>query len=160
MSLFFWRLAALLIAALSLAPSYAHMLEAPPRLTRWSPELWREATVFGGQFQYFAAIGGPIDVAAILVTAVAAYLVRHQRPVFWFALAGAVLYAVSMVCFLAIVQPANAELATWTPGPVPDNFFAVRKRWETGHIIITIVELFGFLAVALSVLWPPRRGAP
>jgi hypothetical protein len=159
MSLFYWRLAALFITALSLAPSYAHMLEAPPRLMRWSPELWREATVFGGQYQYFALIGGPMDVAAILVTVVAAYLVRDQRPVFWFALAGAVLFAVSMVCFLTIVQPANAILATWTPGPVPGDFFAVRNRWETGHIIITIVEIVGFLAVALSVLWPPRRSA-
>jgi hypothetical protein len=159
MSLFFWRLAALLLAALSLAPSYAHMLEAPPRLTRWSPELWREATVFGGQYQYFAIIGGPIDVAVIIATAVAAYLLRDQRPVFWFALAGAVLFAASMVCFFAIVQPANAVLATWTPGPAPADFFAVRNRWETGHIVITIIEFFGLIAVALSALWPPRRPA-
>lgn len=159
MSPFYWCLAALFVTALSLAPSYAPMLEAPPRLTRWSPELWREATVFGGQYQSFALIGGPMDVAAILVTAVVAYLVRDQRLAFWFALAGAMLFAVSMVCFLTIFQPANAVLATWTPGPVPDDFFAVRNRWETGHIVITVVEFFGFLAVALSALWPPRRSA-
>ena len=35
---------AILVMALSLGPSFAHLLEAPPRLTAWPPELWREAS--------------------------------------------------------------------------------------------------------------------
>ena len=36
---------AAVIAALSLGPSFAHVLEAGPRLSVWPPQLWRETTV-------------------------------------------------------------------------------------------------------------------
>ncbi|TGU67784.1 DUF1772 domain-containing protein, partial [Mesorhizobium sp. M00.F.Ca.ET.186.01.1.1] len=51
--LFFWSVLTITIAALSLGPSFAHALESLSRLTRWSPALWREATVFNAQFQLF-----------------------------------------------------------------------------------------------------------
>jgi hypothetical protein len=82
--------ASLVLAGLSLGPSFAHVLEAPPRLSVWSPELWREATVFQGQFALFAKVGAPLDVASILVVFLLAYLLANERPAFWFALAGAV----------------------------------------------------------------------
>jgi hypothetical protein len=46
----FWAVLAVTIAALSLGPSSAHVLESIPRLKQWSPELWRETTVFNAQF--------------------------------------------------------------------------------------------------------------
>ncbi|RVD46830.1 DUF1772 domain-containing protein, partial [Mesorhizobium sp. M8A.F.Ca.ET.023.02.2.1] len=60
--LLFWSVLTATIAALSLGPSFAHVLESVPRLIRWSPALWREATVFNGQFLLFAIIGAPLDV--------------------------------------------------------------------------------------------------
>ncbi len=73
-------LLSLLLGALSLGPSFAHVLEAPPRLFVWSPELWREATVFNGQFALFAKVGGPLDVATILATCFLSYLLSNDRP--------------------------------------------------------------------------------
>ena len=49
-SLFLWAVLTATIAALSLGPSFAHVLESLPRLSQWSPELWRETTVFNSQF--------------------------------------------------------------------------------------------------------------
>ena len=63
-AVFIWSFLVLLAMALSLGPSFAHLLEAPPRLTVWPPELWREATVFNGQFVYFAVLGAPLDVGS------------------------------------------------------------------------------------------------
>src|SRR3546814_3517119 len=63
-------LLALVLAALSLGPSYVHLLEAQPRLEIWSPELWRETTVFNGQFRLFAIVGAPVEMATLLVTAI------------------------------------------------------------------------------------------
>ena len=62
MRLLITKTVALVIAALSLAPSFAHALESYPRLMIWSPELWRDATVFNAQFWLFAVIGAPIDI--------------------------------------------------------------------------------------------------
>jgi hypothetical protein len=146
-----WRRGALVIAALSLGPSFAHVLEAPPRLAAWPPELWREATVFHGQFQLFGMLGGPLDGGAILVLATLAWLSRREGPAFRPALAAAVLYALSLAAWVAVVAPANGVLATWRPGPIPPDFAAVRLRWETGHMVVAALKLAGFVALALSV---------
>ena len=142
----------LLVMALSLGPSYAHLLEAPPRLNLWSPELWREATVFNGQFAYFAIIGAPVDIGAILIGAILTFVLRRERPAFWLALAATVLYAVSLATWFGVVAPMNAILAQWEPGPIPDNFEAVRNQWETGHIAITVIKTIGLSCAIACVL--------
>jgi hypothetical protein len=148
--------AALVLSALSLGPSFAHVLEAPPRLMVWSPELWRDATVFNGQFRLFALVGAPIDLGAILVAAILAGLLRKERKPFRWALAGAILLALGLVVWFGWVAPANSVLATWVPGPISDDFNAVRHRWETGHMAVAALKLIGFIAIALSVVRTSR----
>lgn len=150
-------LVALVAAALSLGPSFAHVLEAPPRLTAWSPGLWREATVFNGQFTLFATVGAPMDVGAILLTGFLAWLIRRERPAGRFALAAAVLFAAGLATWATVVAPANAVLATWRPGPIPANFAAVRDRWEGGHMAVAALKLAGFILLALAAVVPDRR---
>jgi len=147
-------LASLLCGALSLGPSFTHVLEAPPRLSRWSPELWREATVFNGQFALFAIVGAPLDLGAILLAGLLAYLISAEQPAFWFALAGAGLMAFSLASWFALVAPANAVLATWQPGPIPAEFEATRLRWETGHMIVAALKLLGFGSLCIALLAP------
>ena len=145
---------AVLVMALSLGPSFAHLLEAPPRLTAWPPELWRETTVFHGQFAYFAIVGAPLDVGAIVLGAIMTVVVRGRRPAFRLALAGTILFAVSLAIWISVVAPANAILAQWVPGPIPDDFAAVRYRWEAGHITMSAVKTAGLwcaLAAGLSL---------
>jgi hypothetical protein len=161
MMLRIWSLAALTVAALSLGPSFAHVLEAPPRLTVWPPELWREATVFNGQFQLFAVVGAPLDLGVIPVIGVLAYLLRRERGRFRPALAGAVLFGLALAAWFALVASANGILATWRPGPIPEDFHAVRNRWETGHMVVAALKLLGFMATALAVApaaKPAERG--
>ncbi|MBZ6076392.1 DUF1772 domain-containing protein [Microvirga puerhi] len=152
------RCGVLVIAALSLGASFAHVLEALPRLTVWSPELWRQATVFNGQYQVFGWLGGPLDIGAILLAGILAFTLRRERPAFWFALIGALLFAVSLTMWLSVVAPANAILATWQPGPLPEDFFVIRNRWEFGHIVIASLKLVGFITLVLSVLQCPQTG--
>ncbi|MEZ0172561.1 DUF1772 domain-containing protein [Microvirga sp. TS319] len=154
-----WSLVTLGLAALSLGPSFAHVLEAPPRLIAWPPELWREATVFNGQFALFALVGGPLDVAAIAATAFLVFLLRRdlerRRP----ALASCLLFALSLAVWFAWVWPANNVLATWRPGPIPEDFAAIRDRWETGHMAVAALKFIGFVATALAVV-PRTRPLP
>jgi hypothetical protein len=145
---------ALVVAALSLAPSFAHALESHPRLTIWPPELWREATVFNAQFWLFAAVGAPIDILAIIVPAGLAMLLRGKRRQFTLALAATLCFALGLVLWFAIVATANSVLATWTPGPVPADFDAVRSQWELGHLTIAGVKLTAFALLALACAWP------
>ncbi|WEX75436.1 DUF1772 domain-containing protein [Sinorhizobium numidicum] len=158
MVLYLTALASLLLTALSLGPSFAHVLEAPPRLVVWSPELWREATVFNGQFVLFPKVGAPLDVAAILTAFFLAYLLASERPAFWFALAGAGLLAAGLAAWFTLVEPANAILATWAPGPIPPDFEAVRLRWETGHMMVAAAKILGFASICVALLAPRLPG--
>jgi hypothetical protein len=145
---------ALVIAALSVAPSFAHALESYPRLMIWAPELWRDATVFNAQFLLFAVIGAPIDMLAILVPAGLALMLRGKRPQFALALAATLTFALGLIIWFTVVATANSVLATWTPGPIASDFAAVRRQWEFGHLSIAGVKLVGFTLLALACVWP------
>lgn len=152
--LFGARLAALILAALSLGPSFAHLLERPPRLA-WPPELWMATTSFGSQYAWFGRVGAILDPATILVLALLAWLTRRRRPAFVAASVGFFLFGAALACWALIVQPMNLAMAGWTPGQVPADFEAVRARWEVGHAMVAALKLAGLVAVAVAVL--PRR---
>lgn len=147
----------LFLAALSLGPSYAHVLEAGPRLAVWSPELWREATVFNRRFEYFAVVGAPVDLAAIVASFALSFLFYGRRPAFALSLLGAVLLTAALALWFVRVAPMNATLSLWTAGPIPPDFDIVRRRWETGHMIVAALKGLGFLSLAAALLMPGRR---
>ncbi len=148
-----------LVAALSLGPSFAHVLEAGPRLREWPPELWREATVFHGQFRLFALVGAPLDILAVALPAGLAFALKAAgRPMRWAALA-ALLYGAALISWFLLVAPANAVLASWTPGPLPADFPAVRWRWESGHMVVAALKALGLIALLTSLAGLPPRQA-
>lgn len=113
-------------------------------------QLWRDATVFHRQFEWFALIGAPMDVAAIIAAIALAYLLHDRKPTFWLAVAGAICLAAGLAAWFGLVAPANAVLATWKPGPIPPDFDIIRTRWETGHMAVAALKLGGFVLLSLA----------
>ena len=148
----FWAWLTALISALSLGPSFAHVLEALPRLKVWSPDLWRETTVFNGQYLLFERVGAPLDVAAILLPGILTFLVRRDSAAMITAGGATLFYALALVLWFALVAPQNQVLATWTPGPLPTDFAAVQWGWEIGHMAVAAAKLIGFAFLALTLL--------
>jgi hypothetical protein len=159
MAVFLASIVSLVLAALSLGPSYAHVLEALPRLTVWPAELWRDATVFHRQFEWYALIGAPVDIAAIIAAVALAFLVRDRKPMFRPAVAGAACLAAGLAAWFGFVAPANAVLATWQPGPIPADFDVIRMRWEIGHMIVAAFKLFGVVMLCVAVARPALNDA-
>ena len=155
----FWAWLTALVTTLSFGPSFAHVLEAWPRLRMWSPDLWREATVFSGQFVLFLYVGAPLDVLAIVFPAALALLARQNRTAGLAAGTGAAFYALALLLWFTMVSPANHVLATWTPGAIPNDFEAIRWRWETGHMAVASAKLFGLALVLLSLILVGREQA-
>ncbi len=152
-----WRVLTLVVSALSLGPSFAHVLEAYPRLSLWTPELWREATEFNGQYMLFAIVGAPLDIGAIAVSGVLAYRTRNDRRASWWAALGALLAGSSLLLWFCVVAQANAVLATWQPGPIPADFAQVQKQWEFGHMGVATLKLLSFASLARATVVPSRH---
>jgi len=148
-----WRFLTILLASLSLAMSFCHVLEMPARRS-WDSTLWVATTVQGNLYRMFgpAGVGPWIDGGAVLAAAVLIFLVRQRLPAFWLTLAGAVCLTAAQGTWWALVFPANLELANWLSGPVPPDWAQWRDRWEFGHAAVAVIKLIGFGALVLSVL--------
>lgn len=73
------RFVTLLLAALALTMTSAHVLEMPQKM-QYGAELY--AAVNTTLYRYFAEVGGVYTVGAILSAGVLAFLVRRNRATF------------------------------------------------------------------------------
>jgi hypothetical protein len=146
------RFVAIMLAALTSGVGFCHLMQLPSRMG-WDQYLWVGSTVQGGLYAMFGSVGEVVDVLTVIVLGLLAYFVReHRRPGFLLAFAASLLFAFALVLWWVLVYPVNVELAKWVNGPVPSDWTLYRSRWEWGHAVISVVELFGFAALIASVL--------
>ena len=151
------RFVAIVLAALTLALSFCHLMQLPARMG-WDQYLWVGSTVQGGLYSLFGSVGAVIDVATVIAVGLLTYLVReHHRPGVRLALSAALLFATGLLLWWVLVYPVNVELAKWVNGPVPADWTAYRSRWEWGHAVISLLDLAGFAALVGSVLGDTPR---
>ena len=142
-----WRFATLLLAALALTMTSAHVLELPQKL-EYGPELY--ATVNTTLYRYFAIVGGAYTVSATVAAAGLAYLVRRRGKVFRWTLTGAACLVLAFISWLVLVQPVNREIAEAlrvAPESVPALWMQLRSRWELGHAVGFVIQLLGYGAL-------------
>lgn len=146
-----WRFVTLLLAALGLIMGGAHLLELAPKMAYTGPMY---AAVNSTLYQYFGTIGAVLTIAAILSAGILTYLVR-ERPSFRLTFAGTVFLVISLVLWILLVQPVNAEWANAmqsAPQSIPEIFLRLRSRWEYGHVFAFISWLIGTCLLIASVL--------
>ncbi|MEX0807639.1 MAG: hypothetical protein WD044_02820 [Dongiaceae bacterium] len=159
MALMLWRLVTLLLAALSMAVTFCHVMAMPVRLS-WEPALWLQTTVLGGLYRFFGSVGPIVDVGAIVASFVLVWLLIGRRSARYFAIAGTALLALALAVWFMVVAPMNTVMGSWSTEFVPPDFEAVRQRWEWGHAGIAAIKVAGFVALLLSVLIDTRRVQP
>ena len=144
-----WHVVTLVLVALVLGTSFAHVLQWPAKLQydgalstrlqntlylRWGPP----------------SLTGFVEPAALLAMVVLVALLRHERPAFTLvaAAAGALLLAFPVI-FYWRVEPANVAFrAAGLAGTVPKDWAAWRTRWETGHALRFVLHLVAFVLLA------------
>jgi hypothetical protein len=160
-----WRFVTLLSTALALTMTSAHVLELAPKMA-YSPSLY--AAVNGSLYRWFAIVGGTYQVLSTLAAVALVFLVRHRRPSLYWTAAGASLLVLSLVSWVAIVEPVNLQVADAfaRAQPVAPLWLELRPRWEYGHLVGFVLELAGLCALLVSVLvdtparlQQPARGA-
>lgn len=140
------KIAALAFTALILIPSGAHLFELPAKIG-----LDREAYfIVQGIYMGWAAFFLPI-VAAIAANGLLFARLRQTRPAKarW-ALLSAILIAASLALFFAFVFPGNQATQNWTMQP--ENWDALRHRWEYGHAANAVLVFAAFIATAIAAV--------
>ena len=107
-----WYFLTLTLTSLLMGTRFAHTLEMPAKMNV-DGQLWR--TFQHTLYPYFAYVGAPVEIGAIVASAVLSYLVRPHPPAFYLALAGTICLALAFfVVWLGFTNPVNAETAKWT----------------------------------------------
>jgi hypothetical protein len=152
----FWRCLTIVLGALALTMTSAHVLELPQKM-RYSAEMY--AAVNTTLYRYFAIVGGPYQIGSIVSAGVLTVLVRERPGTFKWTLAGAVLLALAFVSWLILVLPVNREVAAAleaAPESIPSLWLQLRARWEYGHVTGFVLHLAGFCALVISVVRETR----
>src|SRR5262245_50409200 len=156
-----WRFAALLLAALALTMTSAHVLELPQKM-RYDAALY--AAVNTTLYRQFAAVGAAYTIGALAAADVLVVLTRGRGPAFGWSLAGALCLLAAFASWLMLVQPANRQIGAAlrsAPESVHAPWMRLHPRWEYGHATGFVIQLAGFCALLVPVLVEtPRAGRP
>ncbi len=157
------QVAAVLLAALALAPALAHALELPGkrRLTRDAYLVTQ--TIYYPGFTV-AGIGEPVAAVAtfglLLVT-------PTQSPAFWLVLVALLSLVAMQAVYWIVTHPVNkAWMARQRLGKAGPTFFAtgataspadaldwqvLRDRWEYSHVARAVLAAIGLVALVVAI---------
>lgn len=139
---------AIIFTALALVPGGAHMAALANKINLRQADYFIVQGIYRGW-----ALFGITVVGAIVFNLLLALVLRRQRPAFWFALAGFVLVAITLVIFFIWTQPANLATEFWTSAP--ENWETLRRQWEYTHATSAVLTFLALCSVVLSTLLTP-----
>jgi len=144
-----WRLATLLLAALSLGAALGHLLELPAKLQYPGP-LW--LTISQTLYAAFGTLGASFEIGALLSSVVLVWLVRERGHALVWTFAGALCTAAAHAIYWVWLAPINATLATLTPETLPGDWATLRIHWEIAHALRAGLQIVGLGALVSSLL--------
>ncbi|HKS43410.1 MAG TPA: DUF1772 domain-containing protein [Blastocatellia bacterium] len=146
-----WRFITITLTALLMGMSLGHTLEMPMKMNV-DGQLW--LTFQHNLYAYFAIIGAPIELGAIITSIVLAVLVRKRRPAFHLTTVAAICIAVAFfLVWLVFTREVNEQTARWTAQSIPADWAEWRRQWEYSHAIRFVLHLMAFGALVSSVLF-------
>jgi len=153
-----WHFITLILVALLLGTTFGHALEMPMKMNV-DGRLWM--TFQHTLYRYFAYIGAPIEIGAIISLGILSFMMRRHHPVsFYLVLTAALCVAAAFfVVWLGFTNPVNAETAKWTADTIPLNWAEWRRQWEYSHLARFALHLIGFGALGLSSMVTSRKGS-
>ena len=146
----FLRLTALALTAVALVPSGAHLFELPGKIGLPRDAYLTVQGIYAG-WAWFAV---PIFAAIAANGALFAAERRRDPAAARAALLSAALLAASLVVFFVWVFPGNRATANWTT--MPDDWEALRRRWELGHAANALIVFAALLATGRAIVGSGR----
>ena len=114
-------------------------------------------------YRQFATVGVVYSMGQIAAAALLAFAVRRRPRAFYWTVAGTALLVLWFVSWVVLVAPVNDEVTralNASPDLVPGVWMAHRARWEYGHAVGFVFELFGFCVLLMAVLMDANPESP
>ena len=140
---------AILLMALVLVPSGAHVFELPNKIALGKDQYFIVQNIYRGW-----SLFGFVMFAALLADGLLAVTAEKWSASFWFAVVAAASLLISLAIFFSWTYPANVATANWTE--IPTEWQRLRTNWEYAHAASAAVTFLGFCAVTLSVMTARR----
>jgi membrane protease YdiL (CAAX protease family) len=141
---------AIMLTALALVPSGAHLAALPNKMAMG------QAAYFIAQQAYAGwALFGIVLFGALAANLAHAIALRKLGRSFGYALASFFLIAASLVIFFVWTLPTNQATSNWTFAP--KNWNELRIQWEYSHAANAVVTLAAFVCVVIAALRQPGR---
>ncbi|HEV7609225.1 MAG TPA: hypothetical protein VGO61_17925 [Steroidobacteraceae bacterium] len=137
------ELLAVVLCALALVPSMAHVMELPNKLP-----MTREAYLLvqrlyrGWNMSAFVVIGALIATFILVLSA--------NEAAFAPALIGFLAMVATQVVFWVFTFPVNKATRNWTQ--VSDDWQLLRDRWEFSHAASALLNFIAVVSVTIAVL--------
>jgi hypothetical protein len=136
---------ALLLTALAMIPSGAHLLELSNKIRLTRGEYQTAQKLYRG-WQF----AGIIVIGALLSTLALTLRLRSEPESFTAAAVAFACIAGTQVIFWSATFPVNRRTVNWTM--LPDNWAQLRIRWEYSHAASAVLNLIAFISVSLAVV--------
>jgi hypothetical protein len=136
---------ALVLTALALVPSGAHLFEFPNKMSLGAEQYFIAQSIYRGW-----SLFGIVLFGALIANLALALLLRGRGAPFALALFGFFSIALALVIFFIWTYPANQATNNWTM--IPNDWEQLRRQWEYSHAANAVVTFAAFCSVALSSL--------
>ena len=141
---------AIILTALALVPSGAHLAALPNKIGMTQAAYFVAQQVYAGWAFFGIVLFGAL--AANLAHTIV--LCRLGRS-FGYALASFLFIAANLVIFFVWTFPINQATSNWTV--VSTNWNELRSQWEYSHATNAVVTFAALVCVVIAVLRQPSR---
>ena len=141
---------AIILTALALVPSGAHLAALPNKIAMAQAAYFVAQQIYAGW-----ALFGVVLFGALATNLVHTIVLRRLGQSFGYALASFLLIAANLAIFFIWTFPTNQATNNWTV--VPKNWNALRIQWEYSHAANAVVTFAALVCVVIAVLRQPSQ---
>jgi hypothetical protein len=135
----------LIFTAFAMAGSLAHVFELPNKITLSAEHYLVVQQIYRGW-----SLLGIVVFGALISTLVLTVMARRSPKLFRLALAAFLALVGTQIIFWIFTYPANQQTQNWTI--LPENWIALRSRWEYSHAAGACLNLVAFITLVSASL--------
>jgi hypothetical protein len=141
---------AIMLTALALVPSGAHLAALPNKMAMAQAANFVAQQIYAGW-----ALFGIVLFGALAANLAHAIVMRRQGRSFGYALGAFLLIAANLATFFVWTLPTNQATNNWTVAP--SNWNELRSQWEYSHAANAVVTFAALVCVVIAVLRQPSQ---